>query len=206
LPVKHLDAAKGRLAGHLGPERRVELARALLQDSLELCAATPFLEWWVVSDDARVLEAAAGRGLAVVEDRGRGLNPALQAAVKEAVSAAADSVTIVPSDLPLATAEDLADIVDTGATSDVVAVPAGERGGTNALYLSPPELLPPRFGEASFAAHMVQAEALGLRCSILPLERMALDIDTIEDVDELLRRGGRPGSRTFALLARIRSR
>lgn len=203
LPVKRLDAAKGRLAPHLPAEARREVAKALLEDALDLCGSTP-LAWFVVSDDEDVLRDATGRGLSAVREPGGGLNRALATGVERALAAGATAAAMVPSDLPLATPEDIADLLDTGAASDVVVVPA-EDGGTSGLYLSPPDLMAPRFGGASLSAHVAGAEALGVRCSLLPLERMALDLDTIEDVETFLRAPARPGSRTYRLLADLRS-
>ncbi|MDQ3646452.1 MAG: hypothetical protein M3345_05885, partial [Actinomycetota bacterium] len=94
----------------------------------------------------------------------------------------------------------LEDLLDTGATSDVVLVPSTRDGGTNALYLSPPDVITPRFGPASLQAHLALAERLKLRCALLDLPRMALDLDTIEDAGELLERPDHGNSRTVAVL------
>lgn len=206
IPVKTLAEAKARLAPHLSDGDRLALARALLDDALRLAESADFLSWWVVSDDPEVADRARRHGVAVIDDPGRGLNPALVAAVEHVRAAGADSVTIVPCDLPLAWRGDLEDLLDTGATSDVVVVPSGGDGGTNALYLSPPEVVEPQFGEGSMRAHMDAAAARRVRCSILALDRMALDIDTIEDVDAFLARPSRAPSNTRALLERVRSK
>ncbi|MGH2828326.1 MAG: 2-phospho-L-lactate guanylyltransferase [Actinomycetota bacterium] len=204
LPVKRLDRAKGRLAVEFDAAARAAIARALFEDALDLCAATSWLRWWVVSDDPEVLATAAARGLDTVEDQGSGLNDALALGVKVLLDETADSVTIVPSDVPLAYEEDLRDILDTGSTSDVVVVPSDGDGGTNGLYLSPPDLLAPRFGAASLNAHYAAAASLRLRCSILSLPRLALDIDTVADVDAFLARPAYGPSRTRDLLQELR--
>jgi len=204
LPVKRLDRAKGRLSGWLDPGERAALARALFEDALDLCAATKWLQWWVVSDDAEVLGLAAERGFETVEDEGSGLNDALKLAIADIVARGADSVTVIPSDVPLAYEEDLRDLADTGATSDLVVVPAEDDGGTNGLYLAPPDLLEPRFGSSSLKAHVDAAAARQLRCTILALPRLALDIDTIEDVDAFLERPAYGSSRARDLLVKLR--
>jgi 2-phospho-L-lactate guanylyltransferase len=204
IPVKELARAKARLADHFSPEERLAIARALLEDALELAEATPFLSWWVVSEDPAVQELASKRGLRVAPDPGEGLNPALRSGIAAAVGAGATSVTIVPCDVPLAWRGDLEDLLDTGATSDAVLVPSGSDGGTNGLYISPPDLLEPSFGEGSMKAHIDAAEARRARCSILALDRLALDIDTIEDVDAFLARPNRFPSATGEVLAKLR--
>lgn len=204
LPVKRLDRAKQRLVPHVTEDERRAIAEALLEDAFDLCAAAAGSTWWVVSDDDDVLARARERGFETVVDPGQGLNAALSAAISVAISAGAGSVTIIPTDVPLAWTGDLQDIADTGATSDVVVVPARD-GGTNALYLSPPDVIEPRFGEHSFKEHLRAAEERGKRCAILALSRLELDIDTIDDVDAFLARPKPAETRSSVLLARTRA-
>ncbi len=175
----------------------------MLEDALALCASSDFLTWWVVSDDASVLEAAAERRFGVVRDPERGLNAAVARAITEVSVQGAESITVVPCDTPLAFRGDLVDLLDTGSTSDVVVVPS-EDGGTNALYMSPPDLLTPSFGEGSLRKHLQLAEERSYRCALLSLPRLALDIDTIEDVRSFLGRPQHGSSHTFAILDELR--
>ncbi|MGH2449718.1 MAG: 2-phospho-L-lactate guanylyltransferase [Candidatus Limnocylindria bacterium] len=186
IPVKRLEDAKSRLGESFGEATRARVAAALLENALALCAAADFLEWWVVTGDAAVAERADAGGIGALPDPGDGLNAALSLAARALTERGAASVTIVPCDVPLAMRADIEDIVDTGATSEMVVVPSARDGGTNALYLRPPDLTPPRFGSASVEAHLASAHALGVRCSILELPRLALDLDTAEDVEAFL--------------------
>ena len=201
LPVKKLSDANQRLADEFSQEQREEISRALLSDAMDLCERTSFLRWSIVTGDADAAADARQRGLTVVDDPGAGLNEALAAGIQEAKSAGAGSITIIPVDVPLATAEDVHDLFDTGATSDVVLAPSHSDGGTNALYLSPPDAVQPRFGPASLRAHLDEGHAAGLRCSILDLFRLAIDIDTPEDARAVAKEGG--NSRTARLLQRL---
>ncbi len=200
LPVKKPSRAKTRLERDLGEGRREAVARALLDDALGLLAAVDFLDWWVVSDDPEVLESARSDGHGAIDDPAGGLNSALELALAAAATKGAASALIVPADVPLATAGDLSEICDTGETSDVVLVPSRRDGGTNALHLRPPDLLTPRFGTGSLQAHVRSAERSKLRCSVVDLPRLSLDIDTIDDAKELVRRDEAARSATGALL------
>ena len=200
LPVKRLSDAKQRLGDVLDPDDRIRVGTALIEDALALCASVDFLTWFVVTEDDEVADAARGRGLTVVDDPGSGLNDALRVGIDEVGARGAASVTVVPADVPLAFKGDIEDLLDTGATSDVVVVPSERDGGTNALYLRPPGVLQPSFGPSSLRAHIDLAEQRGLRCSILNLPRLALDLDTIEDAHEVLKRSRFP-SRTSQVLA-----
>jgi 2-phospho-L-lactate/phosphoenolpyruvate guanylyltransferase len=200
LPVKKPSRAKTRLERDLGDGRREAVARALLDDALGLLAAVDFLDWWVVSDDPGVLDRARSDGHGAIDDPAGGLNAVLELALAAAATKGAASALIVPADVPLATAGDVGEICDTGETSDVVLVPSRRDGGTNALHLRPPNLLTPRFGTGSLQAHVRSAERAKLRCSVVDLPRLALDIDTIEDARELVRRDEAGRSATGALL------
>jgi 2-phospho-L-lactate/phosphoenolpyruvate guanylyltransferase len=202
LPVKSPARAKSRLAERFPDAVREEIAWALLEDALALCLSAPFVRWWVVSDDPGVLRLAHERGLDGLRDPGTGLNDALAVAVAAARDAAADSVTVIPSDVPLAYHGDILDLIDTGATSDLVVVPSRTDGGTNALYMAPPEIIPPQFGPGSLRAHVELAERRGLRCAILALPRLELDIDTPEDVDAFMSARRPAPTRTAEVLER----
>ena len=201
LPVKELSAANQRLAAEFSDAARIEISRALLQDALDLCEKTAFLRWFVVTHDDEVASEARLRQIEVIEDAGGGLNAALGAAIAALETAGATSATILPVDVPLAQPDDVRDLVDTGGTSDVALVPSHSDGGTNALYLSPPGALQPRFGPASVRAHIDQAEASGLRCSILGSTRLGLDLDTPDDARAIVEYEG--GDRTVELLRRL---
>ena len=202
--MKPLAEAKTRLGAVFDEPARAAVARALLDDALALCVSAPFLTWWVISRDPEVLSQARDRGLRTIEEQGAGLNDAVTQAVAVVRGAGASSVTVIPVDVPLAWAGDLQDLLDTGATSDTVVVPAARGGGTNALYLAPPDLMPPRFGPSSLKAYLSAAEAGGHRCTILALPRLALDIDTVADVDTYLARPKPASGATQRLLERLR--
>jgi 2-phospho-L-lactate guanylyltransferase len=205
LPVKALARAKSRLAPVFDDDQRRAVASALLDDALALCSSVEFLEWWVVSEDDEVLGRASDAGLKTVVDPGAGLNAAVAAGTQEVIAAGAGSVTVVPCDVPLAYRGDLVDLLDTGATSEIVLVPSGGDGGTNALYLSPPGLIAPAFGPGSLRRHIAQAERERHRCSILSLNRLALDVDTPDDVDAFLAAAGEFGGRSAELLRKLRA-
>jgi 2-phospho-L-lactate guanylyltransferase len=77
-------------------------------------------------------------------------------------------------------------------------VPSADGTGTNALVRTPPDIIQSRFGPDSFRAHVGQAEAKGIPVQILPLRGLMFDIDTPEDVAELLQCA--PGTRAASFL------
>jgi 2-phospho-L-lactate/phosphoenolpyruvate guanylyltransferase len=201
LPIKSPARAKQRLEQSLDARAHRELTDALLEDALAFCSKTPGVQWWVVSDDEEVRSRAQGEGLETIADDGRGLNEALRLGIDEVGLEGAQAVIVIPGDVPLAQPEDADDILDTGAFSEVVVVPATD-GGTNGLYFDLPTEMQPRFGPESLRVHVEEAERLGLRCSILDLPRLAVDLDTPEDA-RLLLESDEGGGRTLEVLARL---
>ncbi|MDQ3878725.1 MAG: 2-phospho-L-lactate guanylyltransferase [Actinomycetota bacterium] len=206
VPVKALTRANSRLSGSFSEPDRNALARALLDDCIAMCQSADILQWTFVSVDEAVLQLVERSGLRALREETTGLNEALSQGVADALERGAQSLTVLPVDVPLAWRGDIEDLLDTGATSDVVVVPSGRDGGTNALYMSPPDLIEPHFGSESLKAHIAIAVVRGYRCSVLSLPRVALDIDTIDDVDEFLSWPGRRPSRTGEVLERLTAR
>ena len=195
--------AKSRLASRFSDRDRLSIAAALFEDALNLCRETKHLRWWIVSDDQDVVDRARTQGFEAMRDDGTGLNDAITTAARALTELDASSVTLLPCDIPLATPEDLLDITDTGELSDIVVVPSEGDGGTNALYLRPPEVIAPLFGPGSLARHVHAAELAGLRCSVLPLERLELDLDTPTDIDRFLRADPPATLKTAELLRKL---
>ena len=68
----------------------------------------------------------------------------------------------------------------------VVIVPSSDGAGTNALLRTPPDVIESRFGPGSFEAHWSQAQARGVPVEVARPAGLMFDIDTPEDVAELL--------------------
>ncbi len=65
-------------------------------------------------------------------------------------------------------------------------VPDRHGEGTNALLLTPPDAMTPAFGEGSRKRHTDLAIAQGATPEVVGVPSLALDIDTAEDLEELL--------------------
>ena len=66
-------------------------------------------------------------------------------------------------------------------------VPARDELGSNAVLCSPADAVPLRFGDNSFFPHLDAAKAHGIEPEVVHLPRIALDIDTPEDLALFLR-------------------
>lgn len=188
IPVKPLAEAKARLASVLAPADRARLARTMLADVLEALGRCPEIERrLVVSADPEVLELARGLGAdALAEPRAEGLNAAIRAAAAELAARSAAGMLYVPGDVPFVTPADIAALAEAArAERHLVVAPAADGDGTNALLVSPPEVLEPSFGPGSAERHMHAGRAAGLNVRKVWAAGLALDIDTPEDLAEL---------------------
>ncbi|MDE3076223.1 MAG: 2-phospho-L-lactate guanylyltransferase, partial [Chloroflexota bacterium] len=139
VPVKSLARAKSRLARELDqPDRRavtLDMVRAVLA---QLAASPDVVSFVVVSRDRDVLELSRRSGGEALRETGEGLNAALEQARAWSLSRTAESLLVLPGDIPLIQAADLADLIALGDVHEVVIAPANDLG-TNALLLRPPD-------------------------------------------------------------------
>ena len=130
---------------------------------------------------------AAQWGFEVVDEgAGRGETGAVELAVKVCRERGASSLAVIPGDIPLLTAADVDCVMHHGMQYNVVIVPSWDSRGTNAILLRPPDALQLRFGSWSFFPHVKQAKRKGLSYKVVRLPRIALDVDTPEDLGRLL--------------------
>ena len=64
-------------------------------------------------------------------------------------------------------------------------VPADARSGTNALLLSPPDVIQPAFGPESLRAHLEAARAANASVQLVEDPVLGFDLDTPADIERL---------------------
>jgi 2-phospho-L-lactate/phosphoenolpyruvate guanylyltransferase len=184
IPCKGLAAGKSRLAPVLSDAERAALCAGLLRQTLACALAlVPAAACRLVSSDRDARAMAAAVGVAVLDDGGFGLNPALseaRAVLRRAEPEAA--LLVLPIDLPRASATVLRRLV--ALPGEVVAAPDRHGLGTNALYLSPAAAgaFDFRFGKDSFAAHRDAAQKAGFSFVACADPDLAFDLDGPEDL------------------------
>jgi 2-phospho-L-lactate/phosphoenolpyruvate guanylyltransferase len=200
VPVKDLTQAKARLSPLLSPAERYTLAAAMLDDVLAaLRQASTVDRIALVTTDARALALAAQWGFEVIDEgSGRGETGAVELAVKVCRERGASSLAVIPGDIPLLTAADVDGVMQLGRQHDVVIVPSWDSRGTNAVLLRPPDALQLRFGSWSFFPHVKQAKRKGLSYKVVRSPRVALDVDTPEDLARLVPQA--IGTKSYAVL------
>ena len=206
VPVKSTAQAKQRLAALLPAVRRQELALAMFEDVMAAVSGVRELAGIVVvTVDPAAAAIAARHGARVMSEGAcEGHTGAGMTAARRLAAEGFDLMTL-PGDIPLVEPDDIRHVVSVhraGANREAGAftiVPARDELGSNAVLCSPADAVPLRFGDNSFFPHLDAAKAHGIEPEVVKLPRIALDIDTPEDLALFL---GIPSqTRARALLA-----
>lgn len=179
IPVKPFDEGKARLASTLTPDQREKLSRDFFRHVLgQATDAALKTDVLVVSRCERALGMAQQAGAGSLIEQGRDQNEALVQAMRQVEG----PVLLLSSDLPFLTSEDIRAMLGLAKKADVGIATDQRKTGTNALFLSRPCLIQPRFGPDSRALHAGEAEKAGLRWAVIDRPGLALDVDQPEDL------------------------
>jgi 2-phospho-L-lactate/phosphoenolpyruvate guanylyltransferase len=187
--IKDFDSAKQRLRPALGAKSRRALARRNARLAVAAAAAGEHVLVVTGSDEVADLAATWGAEI-LLEPREEGQNVAARRGIDKAVSGGAGAVLLLSSDLPLVTSEAVGEMLRAAAHFPppvVVAAPAVGRGGTNALYLRPPNAVGLHFGDESLPQFRADAEKNGVRFVVFQSDALALDLDEPADLARVSR-------------------
>lgn len=176
VPIKSRYAAKSRLVPPDGVARS-DLALAFAQDTLTAVADVISADrLFVVTCDDQIAALLRFGGAQVIDDPGRGLNPAVEAGISAARDSDAGApVGILLGDLPALTPGDLRTALAACAATESAVVP--DRSGLGTVLLTHQEAgrLAPRFGHGSALRHGQTARRLDLQ-----LPRLRTDVDDLD--------------------------
>jgi len=189
LPVKRFDAAKTRLERDLTPGSRKALTEAMVTDVLIALRRTPEVDvTLVVTGDTGAAALAAGYDAHPVDDPDdAGHNAAVRLGIREAIiEYDAARVVLVAGDCPAIDPKELGELIERAPRApSVVIVPDRHGDGTNALVLSPPEVMDYSFGPGSRARHEAAAAEAGAACVVAEPWSIVHDVDTVDDLATL---------------------
>jgi len=194
VPLRTLDGGKTRLGAALDAEEREDLILGMLRHLLVTIRAWGgAVDVLVVSPDPELLSIASDSGVRTLRQRRGGLNDGIRLGIADAAAGQASAVLVLPADLPLVDPASLVRLRDAadaalaagGGRALVAIVPADARHGTNALLLSPPDVIGPAFGEDSLRAHLEAARAAGASVQLVDDPALGFDLDTPADVERL---------------------
>lgn len=196
IPVSRFSQAKTRLSPTLTPLERENLLKAMLIDVINTIK-TSVDEVVVISSDKDVLNFVDDLNVICLKEEGEtDLNGALMQAVCWC-SQKADQVLIVPSDVPLIRQSQAQEMVELTIKWPVIIAPA-KGGGTNALLI-PTQGFQTKFGDCSFFKHLEEAEKTGLHRYIYDSFYLSLDVNTSEDLGEIMLHGYETETRKFLI-------
>lgn len=199
IPVKNLQNAKQRLAALLDGAARTRLAQAMLADVLKAVGDFGKDDVALVTSDAYAIDLARQRGFEIIRDDANvSESDAIAMATKACIARGVQTTLVIPGDIPLIEPEDLRAIYEYAPESGAVLVPSADKRGSNAVLRRPADLFPLRFGNDSFMPHLASAIATDQACFVLPRPRIALDIDTPEDLRALAEASGEKLSQKLA--------
>jgi 2-phospho-L-lactate/phosphoenolpyruvate guanylyltransferase len=197
VPVKSLSRAKTRLSPALTGLERGALTLAMLEDVLDAALSVPGWETWVISPDEVALEIAAGRGARPIPEAKPPLANAIRQVEAKAKEEGANSLAVLPADVPLVTVDTLHEALRT--LGAVVLARSADGSGTSLLLRRPPRAIPARFGPDSFRRHVELAETRGLPVSVVERRELSFDVDRPDDILTLLADGRRGRTREVCL-------
>jgi 2-phospho-L-lactate guanylyltransferase len=174
VPVKRFADAKGRLAPVLDADSRAALARWMADRVLTAAGELPV---FVACDDDGVAEWATGRGATVLWHPGVGLNPAVNASIAMLRERGAGLVVVAHGDLPIASS-----LAGVGRADVLTLVPDRHDDGTNVAVVPTASGFELSYGPGSFHRHLSAALAAGHRVRVRRDPRLAIDIDTPDDL------------------------
>ena len=194
VPVKKFENAKARLSQMLSAHDRIHLSSLMLDDTLSVLAGVQSLQQIiVVSGDRRAEEIAARRGAKFLyEQKESGVNSAVMLADSYCTKKGANATVVIPQDLPLLDATDVAmacDLAENEARC-IVICPSLRYDGTNLLLRKPPSVMETYYDSDSYDTHIKAASKRGIQVKRFFSKRLASDIDTPEDARELAKETG----------------
>jgi 2-phospho-L-lactate/phosphoenolpyruvate guanylyltransferase len=184
VPVRGFASGKSRLAGAVSAAVRQQLNEAMLRRVLRVlrgfCGGIGVM---VVTPSFQARYLARALGFAALrETPGSTLNEALSQATCAVRRLGADTVLILPSDLPFLAVADVRRVMSgLGVRRGVVIGPDRHGDGTNALAFTPVSGFRYRFGRGSFSAHVREARRARSRLRIVRTPGIAFDVDTPDD-------------------------
>ncbi len=188
VPVKRFFNAKTRLAKILSDAERESLAQVMLNDVLLAISNSHLASGvLVVSNEIRARYSVERLGGLFLEEQQPGLSAAVAQAGRWLSTHGQRGLLMVPGDVPLVRSADLDIIIKNHANElGVTIVPDMGCNGTNALAVSPVDVIDFSFGVSSFDLHVAESKRKGISAKILESSGLSLDIDNVMDLQMLL--------------------
>lgn len=186
MPIKDFARAKSRLGTTLTAEQCAQLAACMAADVITALQGCTSISHIVCLGEGPEIQAfATEHGCAfITEQSDAGLSANLDLAAQQLQDKGAQTLLIVPGDLPTITPADIDKLLNNH-HGGLTVCPAVRDGGTNALVVSPPTGIGFLFGEQSCKQHIRAAETAGLKNRVVQVAAFDYDIDRPVDLEWL---------------------
>ena len=194
IPVSKFKNAKTRLSPFLTEDEREKLLKVMLQDVTD--TLKKYVDKiFIISRDEDVLSFAESVNLNTThENENSNLNKALTQAMKF-LKGKTKKIIIVPSDVPLIGKTNVEMLINASKKLDFIIVPS-KGGGTNMIIMKPLAIRT-RFEGFSYKEHINVAEMKKLNPQVHDSFFMALDVNTTEDLGEIMIHGENTHTRKY---------
>lgn len=206
VPLKSPAQAKTRLAGALTREESAALALHMAEDVLGALSGSGCFHGIGLLAGDEYADLAQRFGARLHPDTpGRTWSQDLSLIACDLAAHHVHTLLVVPGDLPLITAPQVRRLMSMHRTG-VTLCPAERDGGTNAIVLTPPDVLGFAFGTDSAQRHLDTARARGVPVQRVELPAFARDVDTLADLQWLCEHAVPGATQDYLARSGIRAR
>lgn len=189
IPVSSFNNSKTRLSPFLSENERTLLLKYMLKDIITNIKSNAS-KVIITSKDEDVLDYARNLKLNIYKEKKHDSNH-LNNSLIDVLNYIKEeydqyNTLILPADIPLIKDKNMRYIKDN--ENDFIISPS-KGGGTNLLYINQEYDYIPQFGEFSFFKHVKEAEKRNMNINIYDSFYLSLDINTPQDLGELLLHG-----------------
>ncbi|HEU4443443.1 MAG TPA: 2-phospho-L-lactate guanylyltransferase [Nitrososphaeraceae archaeon] len=193
VPVKRFDSAKSRLGMLLNKYERAQLSKLLVERTIHVLKGTSGIKKIVlVSSDVNVEKIADLYGATFLKEQiQRGVNSAVDKGTEFCTDSGAEATLVLPADLPLVIPEDI-DIVCKAALTVrncMVLCPSYKFDGSNIMLRKPCDIIKTSYDSRSYLTHVHEGVRNNIKARVLFIRRAMIDMDTIQDITNLLALG-----------------
>ena len=194
IPVTKFKNAKTRLSPFLSEEERENLLKVMLRDVSD--TLKKYVDKiFVISHDRDVLSYAESLNInTILENDNSNLNKALTQAMKYC-KGKCKKIIIVPSDIPLIGKTNVKMLIDASKSLDFIIIPS-KGGGTNMIIMKPMAIRT-QFEGFSYKKHLEVSKKKKLNPQVHDSFFMALDVNTTEDLGEIMIHGMNTHTREY---------
>ncbi len=178
IPFKGLNTSKSRLSSVLPLSERRKLSLAMLLDVITVARKSKLLDKiYIVTPDLNISGSIKDVSL-IFEPPPCDLNKAVQIGMNICIKMNAKAALILPADIPFIKPEDICNIIKLSSYEKrVIVICKSKSGGTNALLMKPPGIIPPCFGNESFEKHVLASKERNIPIKIYSSPTVETDVD-----------------------------